>query len=193
MKTLKLAAGSFRPNLLATGAAVLVALGATTGSVLGPPPGAAAAEVPGSAYAQAPYGPDYASPAAEGGYGPPSAAANPTAGPAPGLGTPQAYGEPQSYGAPQAYGPPGGGRGVTREQFIERHVRRATAKGRDPERAAAVAARRFERMDVDHNGIIEPQERAAWRATHRGARAAGAGGYQEGPQGGEAEPPAYER
>jgi hypothetical protein len=46
----------------------------------------------------------------------------------------------------------------------------ALRMGRDPERAAAMAARRFDLMDTNHDGILEPEERAAWRAAHgRGA------------------------
>jgi len=159
-----------------------------------PQPGAAPTEAPGygpgapgAAYGSPPdYGPPptYGSPP---GYGPPpdygsapaySSAPDygpsptygsaPTYGPSPTYGSAPDYGPPPAYGSPPAYGGPAGG--VTRDVFIARHRRMALRMDRDPERAAAVAARQFDLMDTDHDGILEPEERAAWRAAHgRGA------------------------
>jgi len=50
---------------------------------------------------------------------------------------------------------------LTKEQYIKRAE----------ERAARRAAAQFDRMDVDHNGVIDPAERQAWRSQH--PRAAG--------------------
>jgi hypothetical protein len=50
---------------------------------------------------------------------------------------------------------------LTREQFIQRAE----------DRAAKRAAAQFDRMDTDHNGVLEPDERRAWRGQH--PRAAG--------------------
>ncbi|HVH76192.1 MAG TPA: hypothetical protein VM755_14855, partial [Stellaceae bacterium] len=123
----------------------------------------------------------YGGPGAEG-YGPP---------PGGGYGGPGAegYGPPPGggYGPPaaQGYGPPPGGgyggRGITREQFIARARHRAVMHGRDPELAARHAARKFNRIDVDHNGVIERGEMQAWRAAHpphwRAQGAPPGGGY----------------
>ena len=57
---------------------------------------------------------------------------------------------------------------MTREQFIERRRQAAIARGADPERAAANAARIFAQIDMNHDGILDPSERAAWRASHPG-------------------------
>jgi hypothetical protein len=45
------------------------------------------------------------------------------------------------------------GRGVTREEFLQR--------------VTAAAARRFDEMDTNHDGVLEPSERRAWAAAHR--------------------------
>lgn len=73
--------------------------------------------------------------------------------------------------------PPGPGRGMTRPQFIEWRRQAAARRGRDPARAAAVAARLFDVIDTDHDGLIDRAEIAAFRAAHPeiGARR-GAGG-----------------
>jgi hypothetical protein len=144
--------------------------GATPTEAPGYVPGA-----PGAAYGSAPdYGPppaygsapDYGSAPS---YGPSSAYGSaPDYGSAPGYGPPPAYGSAPGYGPPPTYGGPAGG--VTRDVFIARRRRMALRMGRDPERAAAMAARQFDLMDTDHDGILEPEERAAWRAAHgRGA------------------------
>ena len=86
------------------------------------------------------------------------------------------------YTAPAgaAYAPPGGapaygavpygmrGRAVTRAEFIERHQQRAATMGKDPAHVAERASRRFDMMDTDRDGVLQPEERAAWRATHPG-------------------------
>jgi len=49
---------------------------------------------------------------------------------------------------------------LTREQYIHRAE----------ERAAGRAAAQFDRMDTDHDGVLDPAERRAWRSQHpRGA------------------------
>jgi hypothetical protein len=50
---------------------------------------------------------------------------------------------------------------LTREQFIQRAE----------ERAARRAGAQFDRMDADHDGVLEPAEIRAWRTQHpRGPR-----------------------
>ena len=50
--------------------------------------------------------------------------------------------------------------GLTREQYIQRAEQRAARR----------AAAQFDRMDTDHDGVLEPSERRAWRSQHpRGA------------------------
>src|SRR5262249_45844818 len=51
--------------------------------------------------------------------------------------------------------PPSGG-SLTREQYIQRAEQRAARR----------AAAQFERMDADHDGVLEPAERRAWRSQH---------------------------
>lgn len=51
--------------------------------------------------------------------------------------------------------PPRSG-GITREQFIQRAQ----------ERAARRAAAQFDRIDTDHDGVLEPAEMRAWRTQH---------------------------
>jgi hypothetical protein len=49
---------------------------------------------------------------------------------------------------------------LTREQYIQRAE----------ERAARRAGAQFDRMDADHDGVLDPAERRAWRSQHpRGA------------------------
>jgi hypothetical protein len=51
--------------------------------------------------------------------------------------------------------------GITKDQYIQRAEQRASRR----------AAAQFERMDTDHNGVIEPGESRAWRSQHsRSAR-----------------------
>jgi hypothetical protein len=50
--------------------------------------------------------------------------------------------------------------GLTREQYIQGAQ----------ERAARRAGAQFDRMDADHDGVLDPAERRAWRSQHpRGA------------------------
>jgi len=46
--------------------------------------------------------------------------------------------------------------GLTREQYIQRAE----------ERAAGRAAAQFDRMDTNHDGVVDPAERRAWRSQH---------------------------
>jgi len=46
--------------------------------------------------------------------------------------------------------------GLTREQYIHRAE----------ERAAGRAAAQFDRMDANHDGVVDPAERRAWRSQH---------------------------
>ncbi len=185
----RLTLGKRLPSL-SLGAAAIIAAGLVLGACAaepyppGPPPG------PG--YAEG--GP----PPPDGGYGgPPPATGYEESGPPPGASgyppsSPPGYGEgagpPPSYGppapsAPPSYGPPpsyGRVHGITRRQFITRARRRAINHGRDPDRAAMFAERRFDRIDTDHNGIIEPYEMRAWRAARGRYGAPGGAGYGGG-------------
>jgi hypothetical protein len=98
----------------------------------------------------------------------------------------------------------GGGGGITRDEYIEKARQRAVARGRDPDRAARWAARRFDQMDTNHDGVLDRAERAAWRQSHPGHRHGGGtqyGGQGNGGQGyggqgyggGPAEPGAYQQ
>ena len=50
---------------------------------------------------------------------------------------------------------------LTKEQYIQRAEQRAARR----------AAAQFDRMDTDHNGVLEPAEAQAWRSQHsRSAR-----------------------
>jgi len=69
----------------------------------------------------------------------------------------QAAAPPSAIAASPA---PSGSGGLTREQYIQRAE----------ERAARRAGAQFDRMDADHNGVLEPAEIRAWRSQHpRGA------------------------
>ena len=46
--------------------------------------------------------------------------------------------------------------GLTRDQYIHRAE----------ERAAGRAAAQFDRMDTNHDGVVDPAERRAWRSQH---------------------------
>ena len=59
---------------------------------------------------------------------------------------------------------------LTREQYIQRAEQRAAQR----------AATQFERMDADHDGVLEPAERRAWRSQH--SRGAGSRSHQPPPQ-----------
>jgi hypothetical protein len=65
----------------------------------------------------------------------------------------QAAAQPSS---PSASPAPSRAGALTREQYIQRAE----------ERAARRAAAQFDRMDADHNGVLEPAERKAWRSQH---------------------------
>jgi hypothetical protein len=60
--------------------------------------------------------------------------------------------------------------GLTREQYIQRAE----------ERAARRAGAQFDRMDADHDGVLEPAEIRAWRTQH--PRGAGSQSDQSPPQ-----------
>ena len=70
----------------------------------------------------------------------------------------QAAAPPGSTSARAAQSPAGE---LTREQYIQRAEQRAARR----------AAAQFERMDANHDGVLDPAERQAWRSQHpRGAR-----------------------
>ena len=100
--------------------------------------------------------------------GSPCAQAAPEFGRAPDAASALTYAQAvQQPGAP----PPGGammgrGRGIARAQFIERRRQMATSKGRDPEQAAAIAARIFDMADTNHDGVLDRAEIQAFRAAH---------------------------
>jgi hypothetical protein len=60
--------------------------------------------------------------------------------------------------------------GLTREQYIQRAE----------ERAARRAGAQFDRMDADHDGVLEPAEIRAWRSQH--SRGAGSRSDEPPPQ-----------
>ena len=66
--------------------------------------------------------------------------------------------------------PPSSSAGLTKEQYIQRAEQRAARR----------AAAQFDRMDADHNGVLDPAERRAWRSQH--PRGAGARSEQSPPQ-----------
>jgi len=59
---------------------------------------------------------------------------------------------------------------LTREQFIERAEQRAARR----------ATAQFDRMDADHNGVLDPAEMRAWRSQH--SRGSGSRSDQSPPQ-----------
>jgi hypothetical protein len=64
--------------------------------------------------------------------------------------------DPAAAAAPQPSRPGG----ITKEQFIQRAQ----------DRAARRAAVLFDRIDADHNGVLDPAEMRAWQSQHaRGA------------------------
>jgi len=52
--------------------------------------------------------------------------------------------------------PPSSSAGLTKEQYIQRAEQRAARR----------AAAQFDRMDADHDGVLDPAERRAWRSQH---------------------------
>jgi hypothetical protein len=79
----------------------------------------------------------------------------------------QAAAQPSSTAASPAPSPSGG---LTREQYIQRAEQRAARR----------AAAQFDRMDADHDGVLDRAEMRAWRS-HR-SRAAGSRSDQSPPQ-----------
>jgi hypothetical protein len=79
----------------------------------------------------------------------------------------QAAAQPSATTASSAPSRPGG---LTREQYIQRAE----------ERAARRAGAQFDRMDADHDGVLEPAEIRAWRTQH--PRGAGSQSDQSPPQ-----------
>jgi hypothetical protein len=163
---------------------------ALAGCVVGPPPDAVpppqqmGAAPPGYGAPPRGYGapsPGYGAPPS--GYGaPPSGYGAPPSGygaPPSGYGAPSpGYGAPRSgYAAPgpAAMAAPMPAAGWTRAQYIERFRQVALNRGRDPEQAAAFAARRFDMIDTNRNGVIDPGELQAFRAAHGGMMAQGPG------------------
>src|ERR1700724_1964696 len=71
---------------------------------------------------------------------------------------PQAAGQQAAaQPSPSAVSPaPSRAGGFTREQYIHRAE----------ERAAQRAAAQFDRMDTNHDGVVDPAERRAWRSQH---------------------------
>jgi hypothetical protein len=131
------------------------------------------------------------------GYGPPPGYAPPSYTPPAGYAPPSGYGAPAGYNpGPAAYAP-APTRSFTRAQFVAMFRRMAERRGGDPERAAGVANRRFDMIDTDHDGIIQPYELQAWRAAH-GRQAGqqpppgGQGTYQAPPQGAYPGPGSYQ-
>jgi hypothetical protein len=59
---------------------------------------------------------------------------------------------------------------LTREQYIQRAEQRAARR----------AAAQFDRMDADHDGVLEPGERRVWRSQH--PRSAGSRSNPTSPQ-----------
>ena len=69
----------------------------------------------------------------------------------------QASTPPPPVAAPPAASPaPAAAGGITRDDYIQ--------KAQD--RAAKAAAKRFDAMDADHDGVLTPDEIAAYRAAH---------------------------
>lgn len=96
--------------------------------------------------------------AAATGDGDAAAPAGPAAAPPPAAAMPPS-------GPPMA-APAGPERGLTKPQFIERRREAAARHGRDPDRAAAGAARLFDVIDSNHDGLIDRAEITAFRAAH---------------------------
>jgi hypothetical protein len=154
---------------------------ALAGCVVGPPPDAVPPQQMGAAppgYGAPP--PGYGAPsgyrASPSGYGAPSSGYG---APSSGYGAPPSgYAAPPSgYGAPgpAAMAATGPAAGWTRAQYVDYFRQIALNRGRDPARAADFAARRFDTIDTNHNGVIDPGELRAFRAAHGGMIAQGPG------------------
>jgi hypothetical protein len=79
----------------------------------------------------------------------------------------QAAAPPSSAAAGPVASPSGS---LTKEQYIQRAEQRAARR----------AAAQFDRMDANHNGVLEPSEMQAWRSQH--SRGAGSRSDQSPPQ-----------
>jgi hypothetical protein len=85
-----------------------------------------------------------------------------------------------AYGgaAPGYGGAPGQGGAITRAQYVQRAMQRASAGGHNPQVAAQRAGAVFDQIDVYHTGVITRAQLRAWRQAH--ARPAGGGQPQPG-------------
>jgi hypothetical protein len=122
-----------------------------------------------------PYG--YPQPPSAGAEGMPPEGA-PSGAPPPGGAQMQGYGGPptQGYGGPPAQGyggPPPQGDVITREQFVQNAMQRATRAGRNPQVAAQRAGSVFDQIDVNHVGAVTREQIRAWREARRAAPNAG--------------------
>jgi hypothetical protein len=138
--------------------AILIALagaGMLSGCYYDPNTGLTSPYPPPYGYPQPPYG--YQQPPGEAGMPPPGGPGMP----------PQ--GEP-TVGAPGPVSPPSPQADViTRDQFVERAVQRATRLNRNPQTAAQRAGAVFDQIDVNHVGAVTQEQIRAWREAHRRA------------------------
>jgi hypothetical protein len=153
---------------------MLAAIGLLSGCYYDPGTGLTYAYPP--PYRPPPYGypvpgavaPAYGEPPADGGpqgYG--EAAPQAYAEPPPAYAEPPpAYGAPPpAYSAaPQGYGAPAGW--ITRDQYIQQAMQRATATNRDPQQAAQHAGAVFDEIDVNHTGVLTRAQIRAWQQAH---------------------------
>jgi hypothetical protein len=58
---------------------------------------------------------------------------------------------------------------ITRNQFVQRAVQRATRQNRSPQLAAQRAGAVFDQIDVNHVGAVTREQIRAWREAHRRA------------------------
>jgi hypothetical protein len=80
-------------------------------------------------------------------------------------------GSPPESGPPPGAYPPSEPRGaITRDQFVQRAVDRATKAQKDPQKAAERAGARFDQMDTGHTGVLTRAQMKAWRAAHPHSR-----------------------
>lgn len=90
----------------------------------------------------------------------------------------QGYGAPppQGYAGQPGYGgAPAQGDVITRDQFVQSAMQRATRAGRNPQVAAQRAGSLFDQIDANHVGAVTREQIRAWRQTRRGAPNAGQG------------------
>jgi hypothetical protein len=64
-------------------------------------------------------------------------------------------------------GPPAQGDVITRDQFIQNAMRRATRANRNPQVAAQRAGTVFDQIDVNHVGAVTREQIRAWREARR--------------------------